>query len=161
MAGWEWNAVMRNVSEGDNDLPMTNISWEDCQQFVRKLQQLTGRLVFRLPTEEQWEYAARYGEEDGWKYAGGCNAEDVASFEENTNGKPSKKDMRKPNALELYNMSGNVAEWCTNDDPDAEKQIVRGGSYNDDREMITTTFADAVTTDSRLSQVGMRLVLLK
>lgn len=158
---WEWNAVMRNVSEGDNDLPMTNISWEDCQQFVRKLQQLTGRLVFRLPTEEQWEYAARYGEEQGWEYAGSGNVEDVASYEENTNGKPSRRGTLKPNALELYDMSGNVAEWCTNDNPDAEKQMVRGGSYNDDREMITTTFADAATIDSRLSQIGMRLVLLK
>lgn len=158
---WEWNAIMRNVSEGDNNLPMSNISWEDCQLFVRKLQQLTGRLVFRLPTEEQWEYAARYGEEDTWKYSGGEIPEDVASFEANTNGKPASKDLRKPNALELYNMSGNVAEWCTNDNPDAEKQMVRGGSYNDDRDMITTTFADAVTTNSQLSQVGMRLVLLK
>lgn len=158
---WEWNAVMRNVSEGDNDLPMTDISWEDCQQFVRKLQQLTGRLVFRLPTEEQWEYAARYGEEDGWEYAGGDLPEDVASFAENTDGKPSRRGKHTPNALELYDMSGNVAEWCTNDNADAEKQMVRGGSYNDDREMITTTFADAVTSDSRLSQVGMRLVLLK
>lgn len=158
---WEWNAIIRNVQEGDNNLPMTNISWEDCQQFVRKLQQLTGCLVFRLPTEEQWEYAARYREEQDWLYAGGSNADDVASFAENTNGKPLSKDLHKPNALELYNMSGNVAEWCTNDNADAEKQIIRGGSFNDDREMITTTFADAVTPDSRLSYVGMRLVLLK
>lgn len=156
----EWYVVMSDSLAGDDRLPMSNVSWDDCQQFVRKLQQLTTNLVFTLPSEEQWEYAARYGEEDGWLYAGGANPDDVAYFEENAVGRLHWAD-KSPNALDLYNMSGNVAEWCSDGNMDAKKQIVRGGSIHSDSEMITTTFADAVSVGTRLPQVGLRVVLMK
>lgn len=156
----EWNVVMSDSLMGDDQLPMANVSWEDCQKFVRQLQFLTGNLVFTLPTEEQWEYAARYGEEEGWLYAGSSNPDDVAFFEENAEGKLHRAE-KNPNALELYNMSGNVAEWCSDSNWDSPKQIVRGGAYDSDREMITATFADAVSVGTRLPQVGLRLVLMK
>ena len=156
----EWYVVMSDSLSGSENLPMANVSWEDCQNFVRQLQFLTGNLVFTLPTEEQWEYAARYGEEDGWLYAGSSNPKDVAYFKDNSEGTPHWAD-KYPNALELYNMSGNVAEWCSDGDWDSPKQIVRGGSFKSDREMITTTFADAVSVAIRLPDNGFRLVLLK
>ena len=156
----EWYVVMSDSLMGAENLPMANVSWEDCQDFVQRLRNLTGNLVFAIPTEEQWEYAARYGEEDGWLYAGSDNPNDVACFEENAEGKLHWAE-KNPNALELYNMSGNVAEWCSDGIWDSPKQIVRGGAYDSDREMITTTFADAVSVGSRLPQIGLRLVLMK
>ena len=64
----EWNVVMSDTESGSSTLPMTMVSWEDCQRFVRKLQVMTGGLLFELPTEKQWEYAARKNEEKGWIY---------------------------------------------------------------------------------------------
>ena len=156
----EWYVVMSDSLSGAENMPMTNVSFEDCQDFVQRLRHLTGSLVFTIPTEEQWEYATRYKEEKGWLYAGGAHPEDVAYFEENAEGTPHW-DGKSPNALELYNMSGNVAEWCSDGNWDSPKQIVRGGAYDSDCDMITTTFADAVSVETRVPQLGLRLVLLK
>lgn len=153
----EWNIVMDDNAQGDVRLPKAGVSWIDCQEFVRRLQYLTGNLTFTIPSESQWEYAARYGESDGWLYAGGANPEEVAHF---NNADGPQRECLNPNALELYNMSGNVAEWCSDGNIDAAKQIIRGGSYDSDCTMITTTYADAVSVDSRLPQVGLRIVLL-
>lgn len=151
----DWNVVMKDSLIGDAKMPMSNVSWIDCQQFVRKLQSLTG-LVFTLPTEAEWEFAARKNSEN-CKYAGSNNPEDVATFDANANDKPMLAGKHNPNAMELYDMSGNVSEWCE-DDRDGKK-IIRGGSYMSNKEEITVTYADAASIETKSKAIGLRLVL--
>ena len=110
----EWQAVMDdNPSEfqGDN-LPVEQVSWVDCQEFIRKLNSLTGK-KFRLPTEAEWEYAARGGNKSrGYKYAGSNNLNYVAWYDENSGNKTHPVGTKAPNELGLYDMSGNSSEWC-------------------------------------------------
>ena len=109
-----WKAVMgRNPSnwKGSN-LPVEKVSWNDCQQFITKLNQITGRR-FRLPTEAEWEYAARGGSKSrGYKYSGSNNLSDVAWYEGNSGSKTHPVAQKNANELGIYDMSGNVYEWC-------------------------------------------------
>ena len=155
VTGREWNVVMKDSMNGDSNIPMAYVSWNDCQQFVRKLQSLTG-LVFTLPTEAEWEYAARKNGES-IKYAGGDHPEDVASYINNAEDKPEPIGKHQPNAMELYDMSGNVSEWC--EDGDGRKKIIRGGSFRSSKEEITVTYADAASIETRSEAIGLRLVL--
>ena len=140
-----WKAVMgSNPSfwKGDN-LPVESVSWNDCQKFIRKLNQKTGR-NFRLPTEAEWEYAARGGNQsNGYKYSGSSNIGSVAWYTDNSRGKTHAVKGKSPNELGLYDMSGNVWEWCddwygnyssasqTNPkgDSSGSDRVLRGGSW--------------------------------
>ncbi|HRD81057.1 MAG TPA: formylglycine-generating enzyme family protein [Saprospiraceae bacterium] len=100
--------------KGSEQLPAENISWNDItQQFLPALNALTGQ-DFRLPTEAQWEYAARGGRHhrDGYRYAGSDKLKELAWFEDNSGGKTHEVGQKYPNQLGLYDMSGNVYEWC-------------------------------------------------
>jgi formylglycine-generating enzyme required for sulfatase activity len=105
-----WKAVMgSNPSyfKGDN-LPVEDVSWDDCQEFINKLNELTGK-TFRLPTEAEWEFAARGGNKSNHtQYAGSSNSGSVAWYGDKTHDVAKKT----PNELGLYDMSGNVMEWC-------------------------------------------------
>ena len=109
-----WKAVMgSNPSsfKGEN-LPVEKVGWNDCQEFIRKLNQKTGK-NFRLPTEAEWEYAARGGKKSkGYKYAGSNNI-GVAWYTDNSSSKTHAVKGKSPNELGLYDMSGNVSEWCS------------------------------------------------
>lgn len=109
-----WDAVMggnpSNI-KGSNR-PVEKVSWNDCQEFIQKLNQKTGR-SFRLPTEAEWEYAARGGNKSrGYKYSGSNNIGDVAWYDKNSNGQTHDVKTKQANELGLYDMSGNVCEWC-------------------------------------------------
>ncbi len=97
--------------EGSN-YPMYYISWEDCQMFINKLNHMTGK-QYRLPTEAEWEYAARGGNKGGgYKYAGSNTLGDVAWYKSNSGSTTHPVGQKSPNELGLYDMSGNVLEWC-------------------------------------------------
>ncbi len=109
-----WEAVMgSNPSRfSGNQLPVDFVSWDKCQTFISKLNQLTGE-NFRLPTEAEWEFAARGGNKSmGFKYAGSNTIGDVAWYEDNSSEKTHVVAQKQPNELGLYDMSGNVQEWC-------------------------------------------------
>ena len=109
-----WKAVMgSNPSEfkGDN-LPVEYVFWYDCQEFIRKLNALTGQ-DFRLPTEAEWEFACRGGNNSrGYKYSGSDCIDDVAWYVDNSGSKTHPVATKLPNELGIYDMSGNVDEWC-------------------------------------------------
>ena len=110
----QWKAVMgSNPSEfkGDN-LPVENVSWNDIQEFIQKLNAQTGK-KFRLPTEAEWEYAARGGNQSkGYKYSGSNSIGDVAWYYDNSSSKTHPVGQKSPNELGIYDMTGNVYEWC-------------------------------------------------
>ena len=110
-----WKAVMGNnpsYFKGDN-LPVENVSWDDCQKFISKLNSLTGQ-NFRLPTEAEWEFAARGGNNSNhYQYSGSNELGDVAWYDGNSGDKTHVVATKQPNELELYDMSGNVWEWCS------------------------------------------------
>lgn len=140
-----WEAVMGSNpsdSKGDN-LPVERVSWDDCQVFIQKLNQLTGK-QFRLPTEAEWEYAARGGRKSrGYKYAGGNDIDLVAWYDGNSGNETHAVATKQANELGVYDMSGNVWEWCSDrygdyqsssqSDPQGPSsgsgRVNRGGSY--------------------------------
>lgn len=108
-----WQAVMGSNPSRFNGSkrPVEKVSWEDCQQFITKLNQLTGK-NYRLPTEAEWEYAARGGNlSKGYKYAGSNSIGDVAWYLRNSDMQTHDVGMKRANELELYDMAGNVDEW--------------------------------------------------
>ena len=110
-----WYAVMEESQYSrckNKNLPIEYVSWNECQEFITKLNQLTGK-NFRLPTEAEWEYAARGGKESmGYRYAGSNTLSEVAWYTDNSESVTHPVKQKQPNELGLYDMSGNVWEWC-------------------------------------------------
>ena len=110
-----WKAVMgKNPSwfKYNPQKPVENVSWHDCQSFIKRLNELTGK-NFRLPTEAEWEYAARGGNKSkGYKYSGGNDINEMAWYKGNSNSQTHDVKTKSPNELGIYDMSGNVLEWC-------------------------------------------------
>ena len=132
----EWETVMgHNPSTNKGTkLPVENVSWDDCQIFISKLNLLTGK-NFRLPTEAEWEYAAQGGNKcKVTKYAGSDNIESVAWYMDNSGFETHPVGQKSPNELGLYDMSGNVNEWCQDwfDNYNSNNQIDPRGPENGD-----------------------------
>ncbi len=172
----EWQAVMgSNPSrfKGSDNLPVENVSWKDCQEFIKKLKAKTG-LKFRLPTEAEWEYAARGGNKSkDYKYAGGGYRGDVAWYTSNSGSTTHAVGTKRPNELGLYDMSGNVWEWCSDwygsyssssqTNPtganSGSRRVSRGGSWIDDARYCRSSYRDYVSPSSRSNFLGLRLAL--
>ena len=109
-----WKAVMGSnpSSWKDDNLPVEQVSYTDVETFITKLNRKTGR-TFRMPTEAEWEYAARGGKKSrGYKYSGSNSISDVAWYDGNSRSKTHPVRQKQPNELGIYDMSGNVWEWC-------------------------------------------------
>ena len=175
----QWKAVMGSNPSycvGD-DLPVEKVSWYDAVSFCEKLSQMTGK-KYRLPTEAEWEYAARGGQQAaGTKYAGSNSIGDVAWCTNNSGGKTHPVGQKQPNALGLYDMSGNVWEWCSDwydsdyysSSPSVNPQgpsggarrVHRGGSWYSDARYCRVSHRDYFTPDRQGEDVGFRVVCEK
>ncbi len=136
----QWLAVMGTLPIGNYekfpDKPVINVSWYSAQMFILKLNEISGR-KFRLPTEAEWEFAARGGVRSrGTRYAGSGDIASVAAYTKNTDGKPVNVRSKRPNELNIYDMCGNAWEWCQDRfaiygqtaEPGSEWHVQRGGS---------------------------------
>ena len=168
-----WLAVMGSKPSyfrGDN-LPVEQVSWDDCQKFITKLNALTGK-NFRLPTEAEWEYAARGGNmSQGYKYSGSNEIGDVAWYDNNSGNKTHSVATKAPNELGIYDMSGNLWEWCSDwygsysstaqtnpTGPDSgSNRIIRGGSWGHDLLDCRVARRGAIGQTSRSIGFGLRL----
>ena len=167
-----WGAVMGNNPSGfkGNSRPVERVSWNDCQEFIKKLNEITGQ-TFRLPTEVEWEYAAKGGANTHkYQYSGSNKASDVASFN-CLNTKEVKT--KSPNELGIYDMSGNVWEWCqdfwsvygytnrTNPAgaPITADHVIRGGAWSENAKGCRTSSRSNRTPDHRGNSLGFRLAL--
>ncbi len=164
-----------NVYGTGPDYPMYYVSWEEAMDFCRQLSQKTGR-KYTLPTEAQWEYAARGGKNpDGTKYAGRSSVDAVAWYDGNSGSSTHPVATKQPNALGLYDMSGNVWEWCrdwysagyagydTNNPQGPESgsyRVYRGGSWNGDASGCRVSFRTDCTPSYRDNFLGFRVVCL-
>jgi sulfatase modifying factor 1 len=178
-----WTYVMKeNPSDfkGTNR-PVENVSYEDIvKEFLPKLNIMTGQ-VYRLPTEAEWEYAAKggkYGQKYPFEYAGSNKLEEVGWYDENSHNKMQKVGLKTPNLLDLYDMSGNVSEWCSDwydkdfyktstadvsDNPIGPDRVMfrvlRGGSWDFDVLFCRSSYRNFNSPKLRYHSVGFRLVL--
>ncbi len=170
-----WQAVMgSNPSHFKGDaLPVEQVSWKDCQKFITKLNRLTGK-NFRLPTEAEWEYAARGGNKSrGYRYSGSNTIDDVAWYENDALSQTHPVGTKQPNELEIYDMTGNVMEWCQDwygsysSSPQVNPtgaasgsyRVVRGGGWSDSARGCRTSDRNLTSPGGRFSNLGLRLVL--
>ncbi len=174
----EWEAIVGTkpwFSKDCPDCPVENVSWYEAQIFINKLNQLSGK-YYRLPTEAEWEYAARGGNlSKGYKYAGDDNANAVAWYEKNSGKMSHPVGQKKPNELGLYDMSGNVWQWCNDwfsdtyysksptENPQGpghdSYRACRGGSWWSIAKDCSLANRDRYPPDARDDDVGFRLVM--
>ena len=177
-----WVAVMgsnpsyftsANGYTDDLNRPVECVSWDDCQTFIHKLNQITGR-QFRLPTEAEWEFAARGRNKSLiYKYSGSNNIENVAWYYGNSDEITHKVSAKAPNDLSLYDMSGNVWEWCQDNwsiysnssqtNPTGPStgsyRICRGGSWYNDAKYCRVSYRDNSYPTDTFNDLGLRLAL--
>ncbi|MDD5817546.1 MAG: formylglycine-generating enzyme family protein [bacterium] len=170
-----WLAVMGenpSVNTGIN-LPVDNVTWNECQTFITKLNELTGK-NFRLLTEAEWEYAARGGNKSkGYKYSGSNNLGDVAWYIDNSNNTSHAMGTKVPNELGIYDMTGNVMEWVSDwkgsyssgaqtnpTGPDSGTyRVNRGGSYGNVERLSRITNRNSIDPNMSSKTMGLRLCL--
>ena len=156
------------------DYPMYYVSWEEAKEFCRRLSQQTGK-TYRLPTEAEWEYAARGGKKnEGTKYSGSNYLGSVAWYSENSNSSTHPCGTKQANALGLYDMSGNVWELCedwygdylsydTNNPKGAstgQYRVLRGGGWYSNASRCRVAYRNCYSPGLRYGDYGFRVVLL-
>lgn len=170
-----WRAVMGSTPsyfKGDN-LPVEQVSWNECQTFINRLNSYTGR-NFRLPTEAEWEFAARGGNYSRhYKYSGSNYISDVAWYDDNSGNRTHPVGTKQPNELGLYDMSGNVCEWCSDwygsyssysqSNPTGPNsgsfRVDRGGSWGNFAGSCRSSRRGNYAPGNSLHDLGLRLVL--
>ena len=170
-----WKAVMGSNPScfTGNNLPVECVSWNDCQEFIRKLNALTGQ-NFRLPTEAEWEFACRGGNNSrGYKYSGSNYIDNVAWYDGNSGKKTHPVATKLPNELGIYDMSGNVMEWCSDwygdyssgaqTNPkgpyDGSCRVSRGGCWISNARNCRSSRRSNNSPDQPFNDIGLRLSL--
>ena len=170
-----WHAVMGSNPSyfKGNKKPVEQVSWNDCQKFITKLNQITGK-NFRLPTEAEWEYAARGGKNSkGYKYSGSNTLGNVAWYTDNSGSSTHDVKTKSANELGIYDMSGNVWEWCQDWYGDyssssqtnptgptsGSNRVSRGGGWSRNAEGCRVSHRSSSTPGFRGGNLGFRLCL--
>jgi formylglycine-generating enzyme required for sulfatase activity len=172
----QWKNVMGDNPSADkcDDCPVTNVSWNDIQVFIEKLNAATGK-HYRLPTEAEWEYAARGGNKDkDSRFSGKNHLQTIGWDASNSKGRIHEIGMKRPNEIEIYDLSGNAEEWCfdfyavgygSSDDvtdpkgpASGKSHVVRGGSFKSAKDDMDITRREAYLADTRTNALGFRLV---
>ena len=170
-----WDAVMGSNPSNfkGNKKPVENVSWNDCQEFITKLNQLTGK-NFRLPTEAEWEYAARGGNKSlDYKYSGSDIVGVVAWYYSNCGSQTHDVKTKQANELGIYDMSGNVLEWCqdrygsyssgSQTNPTGPSsgsyRVFRGGGWSSDAGSCRVSYRNYDSPGGRFNKIGFRLAL--
>lgn len=168
-----------------DDCPVVGVSWLECKEFIRRLDSITG-ISFRLPTEAEWEYAARGGtasarrkEREQTRFAGSNDAEEVGWIYRNSGNRVHAVGGKKPNALGLFDMTGNVWEWCEDSyapysnmaetdpvhialaDSAQERKVMRGGSWDNALENVHLSVRRAERPQYAFHDCGLRLAMSK
>ena len=168
----QWRAIIgtapTDFARCDN-APEQNVSWDDVQDFIKKLNAKTGK-QYRLPTEAEWEYAARGGDKSRhYKYSGSDNILSVAWCRDNSRSVTHPVGLKQANELGIYDMTGNVWEWCDDwyedryytKDPNTTDvsvvKVVRGGSWYSNPYCSRITYRDSFAPDGRSINIGFRL----
>ena len=155
------------IIENRGHYPVENITYDEAQEFVRRLSKMTN-IQFDLPTEEEWEYAARGGQKSKhYRYAGSNNIDDIAWYRNNSEGTTHPVGEKQPNELGLYDMCGNVWEWTktpahsygTNIEPKGDIFIRRGGSWWHDDKNCRVSRRYASNRSKKTSGLGLRVVI--
>ena len=161
-----WFAVMGNnpscFKSDEGNLPVENVSWHDAQAFIKKLNEITKK-QFSLPSEIEWEYAAYGGRKsNSQKYAGSNEINNVAWYKDNSNEKSHIVATKKSNELGIYDMSGNIWEWClsmpANDDD--VNSVLRGGSFGNDTTWLIPSVRYPYLKDDKNQYIGFRILLV-
>ena len=171
----QWEAVMGNnpsIRFKGAKLPVTDVSWEDCQEFIKKLNAKTGG-GYRLPTEAEWEYSCRAGTTTAYSFGDKITTKD-ANYSGSMIWKSVAVGSYKPNAFGLYDMHGNVWEWCEDwhgeypfavTDPKGpgtgESRVLRGGSFNYVVSFARSSYRSAGAPSYRFNNDGFRLARTK
>jgi formylglycine-generating enzyme required for sulfatase activity len=170
----QWKAVMGNnpsYFSGCDNCPVEQVSWDDVQEFIRKLNAKTGK-NYRLPTEAEWEYAARGGNRSqGYKYSGSNSVGNVAWYDDNSGYKTHPVGTKQANELGIYDMNGNVWEWCQdwydnynsgsqtnpNGASSGSYRVSRGGSWFGNARYVRVSDRGNGTPGFRFNFLGFRL----
>lgn len=158
----EWQKITgENPSrfKGKNN-PVEKVSWDDVQEFVKKLNAKKDGFAYRLPTEEEWEFCCRAGSAGDYCFGNDMNKlNDYAWYVDNSNNKTHPVRKKKPNKFGLYDMHGNVWEWCKDlYIPSGSYRVIRGGSWSGCANVLRSAFRDYINPSSRIGNVGARLV---
>lgn len=157
---YQWQTVMEDYHKGyfaecGGECPIENVSWDDAQKFIQKLNGKTG-LRFRLPTEEEWFQACQAG--DKTEYCGSDDIDAVAWYKDNAKDTIHPVGQKKPNSWGLYDMSGNVLEWTSSCyENDCTQRVNRGGSWINKPSYVRSANPNWDSTSNRFSNVGVRL----
>jgi formylglycine-generating enzyme required for sulfatase activity len=165
----DWTKVMgKNPSYFNdcNDCPVDQVSWNDVQLFIQKVNlKSAGR--YRLPTEEEWEFAARGGMlSKNYKFSGSNNPVEVAWYSDNSEGKSHPVGLLRANELGIFDMSGNIWEWCENyknpypcdtTGENSDSKVLRGGTWSNNTGSVRVRDRNARWADLRLNTIGFRL----
>jgi formylglycine-generating enzyme required for sulfatase activity len=188
----QWQAVMKTKGSANKDKkfqgdlqPVVGVSWHEARAFCAKVSQLSGR-AGRLPTEAEWEYAARGANQSkGYEYSGSNNLDEVGWYKDNSGSNTHPVGQKKANELGIYDMSGNVWEWCLDewhdsyadkpeklksngneswgdlnvDDNDNRSRLLRGGSWGNDARFCRADVRNRFNARGQNNDIGFRLLL--
>jgi len=169
----QWYAVMGNnpsyFKNGDPNMPIENVSYEDVMLFIKKLNEKEHTNKYRLPTEEEWEYAARAGSTTKWFFGNKASKlGKYAWYAKNSKESPHPVAKKKPNKWGLYDIHGNVMEWTSSgysEDYSSQRRqtakMVRGGSFNFLENGTRSAFRFSGAVDDRIKFIGFRLSATK